>query len=103
MGEMGSKVGGAAPGFEPGTSCMRVRSRNHYAAGAAPVLILFIKSNKESRGNQFAHSTTSTHGSEVVNASVHVYYTKKYADYTYDIPGRVNINFGKKYKSSLAL
>ncbi len=33
---MGSKVGGAAPGFEPGTSCMRVRSHSHYATGAAP-------------------------------------------------------------------
>ena len=37
-GEMGSKVCGAAPGFEPGTSCMRVRSRNHYATGAAPMI-----------------------------------------------------------------
>ncbi len=36
MGEIGSKVGGAALGFEPGTSCMRVRSCNHYATGAAP-------------------------------------------------------------------
>ncbi len=36
IGEMSSKVGGAAPGFEPGTSCMRVRSRSHYATGAAP-------------------------------------------------------------------
>ncbi len=33
---MGSKVGGAAPGFEPWTSCMRVRSRSHYTTGAAP-------------------------------------------------------------------
>ena len=33
MGEMGSKVGGATPGFEPGTSCMRFRSRSHYATG----------------------------------------------------------------------
>ena len=36
MGEMGSKVGGAAPGFEPGTSCMQVRSRSHYTKGAVP-------------------------------------------------------------------
>ncbi len=38
IGEMGSKVGGAAPGFErfePGTPCMRVRSRSHYATGTA--------------------------------------------------------------------
>ncbi len=62
-----------------------------------------VESNKESHGKQFPHSTISTHGSEVVNASVHVYYTKKYADYTYDIPGRVNTKYGKKYKCSLAL
>ncbi len=30
------KVGGAAPGFEPRTSCMRVRSASHYATEAAP-------------------------------------------------------------------
>ncbi len=28
--------GGASPGFQPRTSCMRVRSRSHYAIGAAP-------------------------------------------------------------------
>ncbi len=27
------KVGGAAPGFEPRTSCMRVGSTSHYATG----------------------------------------------------------------------
>ena len=27
------KVGGAAPGFEPRTSCIRVRSASHYATG----------------------------------------------------------------------
>ncbi len=42
IGEMGSKVGGAAPGFEPGTSCMRVRSRSLYATGAAPRIKSFI-------------------------------------------------------------
>ncbi len=31
--------GGAAPGFEPRTSCMRVRSRSQYAMGAVPFLI----------------------------------------------------------------
>ncbi len=36
------KVGGAAPGFEPRTSCMRVRSASHYATGAAPKLCLLI-------------------------------------------------------------
>ncbi len=43
---MGSKVGVAAPGFEPGTSCMRVRSRSHYATGAAPTSeqLLFFSS-----------------------------------------------------------
>ena len=28
--------GGAAPGFEPRTSCMRVRSRSHHTTGPAP-------------------------------------------------------------------
>ncbi len=31
------KVGEAAPGFEPRTSCMRVRSASHYTTGAAPL------------------------------------------------------------------
>ncbi len=35
------KVGGAASGFEPRTSCMRVRSASHYATGAAPSYIPF--------------------------------------------------------------
>ncbi len=39
---MSSKVGGAAPGFEPGISCMRVRSRSHYATGAAPALSFVV-------------------------------------------------------------
>ncbi len=39
-----SNFGGAAPGFEPPTSCMRVRSRSHYATGAAPK-INFISNN----------------------------------------------------------
>ncbi len=30
------KVGGAAPGFEPRTSCIRVRRASHYATEAAP-------------------------------------------------------------------
>ncbi len=47
---MGSKVGGAAPGFEPGTSCMRVRSRSHYATGAAPKLFIYFEKNG---GTQF--------------------------------------------------
>ncbi len=37
------KVGGAALGFKPRTSCMRVRSASHYATGAAPFApLLFV-------------------------------------------------------------
>ncbi len=39
---MGSKGGGAAPGFEPRTSCLRVRSLNHYATGAVPRRIFIV-------------------------------------------------------------
>ncbi len=35
--------GGAAPGFEPRTCCMRVRSCSHYATGAAPKKVSFTK------------------------------------------------------------
>ena len=34
--------GGAAPGFEPRTSCMLVRSHSHYATGAAQIIIVFL-------------------------------------------------------------
>ncbi len=30
--------GGVAPGFEPRTSCLRVRSRSHYTTGAARII-----------------------------------------------------------------
>ncbi len=36
MGEVGSKLGGAAPGFKPRTSCSRVRSVTITLRGAAP-------------------------------------------------------------------
>ncbi len=36
------KVGGTALGFEPRTSCMRVRSASHYATGAAPMLLQYF-------------------------------------------------------------
>ena len=38
------KVGGAVPGFEPRTSCMRVRSASYYATGAAPWDPTYFKS-----------------------------------------------------------
>ncbi len=37
------KIGGAALGFKPRTSCMRVRSASHYGTGAAPFApLLFV-------------------------------------------------------------
>ncbi len=40
---LGSKLfKGAAPGFEPRTSCMRVRIRSHYATEAAQNVELFV-------------------------------------------------------------
>ncbi len=45
MGEVGSKLGGAAPGFEPRTSCMRVRSVT-IALRGPPHLYKIILKNK---------------------------------------------------------
>ncbi len=50
---IGSKLfGGAATGFEPRTSCMWVRSRSHYAKGAAPNQDLYIKRKTIELGNE---------------------------------------------------
>ncbi len=39
------KVGGAAPGFEPWTSSMRVRSASRYATGAPLTTLIFLNSD----------------------------------------------------------
>ncbi len=59
------KVGGAAPGFEPRTSCMRVRSASHYAT-----FLEFLSIFSRNHALSFPNSNTTIFLNDIVSSEL---------------------------------